>query len=84
MEGRPRFLWNNSSSGCELDEGSLFSESDWLIAASAVSPLFAVAGLSFDLEELSSSGALTSPLTLGFFEILSASKDENVTQPPQA
>lgn len=28
LDGRPRFLWNSSSSGDELDEGSLFSVSD--------------------------------------------------------
>lgn len=65
-----------------LDEGSLFSESDWLIAASAVSPSVTIAGPLFNPEELASSGALASTLTLGFLAILSASvtnkkKNEN-------
>lgn len=56
-----------------LDEGSLFSESDWLIAASAVSPSVTIAGTLFNPEELASSDTLASPLILGFFAMLSAS-----------
>lgn len=72
LDGRPRFLSKNSS-GCEFDEGSLFSESDWLIAASAVSPSVSTAGALFSPEELASSGTPASALTLGFLAILSAS-----------
>lgn len=73
LEGRPRFLCKNSSSGCVLDEGSLFSESDWLIVASAVSASVTTAGPLSNPEELASSGAVVSVLTLGFLATLSAS-----------
>ena len=67
MDGRPRFLGKNSSLGSVFDEGSLFSESDWLIATSTISPLVKVA------DELASSGALASKLILGLLAALSAS-----------
>jgi len=72
LDGLPRFLGKNSS-GCKLDEGSLFSESDWLIAASAVSPSATFAGPLPIPEELASSDALTSALTHDFLAVLSAS-----------
>lgn len=56
-----------------LDEGSLFSESDWLIVASAISPSVTIAGPLFNPEELASSVVLASPLILVFFATHSAS-----------
>lgn len=80
MEGRPRLLWRISSSGAELDEGSLFSESDWLIAASAGSPSATTTALLFNPEELASSGAPASAVTLAILATLSASGTHTHTE----
>lgn len=71
LDGRPRFLWKSSSSGDELEEGSLFSVSDWLIAASASSSSAAVP--LFNSEELASPSAPASPHSRDFLAALSAS-----------
>lgn len=58
FEGRPRFLGKNSrSSGLVFDEGSLFSESDWLTPGSAAVPLDNEEVPFSNPEELASSGA---------------------------
>lgn len=73
FDGLPRFFGRNSSSGWVLDEGSLFSESDWLIATSAVSSLLFLIRLWPKPEELASSEAEGSPLSVDGFEMPSAS-----------
>lgn len=65
MEGRPRFLGRNSrSSGLVFDEGSLFSESDWLTPGSTSVPLENEEDPLSNPEELASSGAWGSSVLL--------------------
>lgn len=57
LDGRPRFRGkNSSSSGPLLDEGSLFSESDWLIPCSTAQPFDTETAPFSSPEELASSG----------------------------
>ncbi len=88
LDGLPLFLGKNSrSSGPVFDEGSLFSESDWLTAGSTADPLDSEEDPFSNPDELASSGAWGSSALLVWVaagdSVLYTSENKSYLRPMQ-